>query len=283
VLLCPGMPRGHDYAVLADTPSGRGQVYGRLGILSIALSTGVHSTGRSIAHALAAALAAPDGKLDWVASLITSATSVMIFGLLVHLFRRHLWRTWFAAPLYWFTGATRPPRLNGTYDASISVHGTFEEVSPAKPARATIELRQDWDKMLVICEFIEDGQTPWIQSTSDMAILRTELDPDRLTLQYTYHYDSVTRALDGTRVVFRQTRGTCVLMFGRSQKKWRASGHYYNDDGGSGTITLTRAQVTAAAPAAAGERRRRRLWGLRALPPDRAERSRAGRVPDDRP
>ena len=200
------------------------------------------------------------------------------------MFRRFLWRTWFAAPLYWFTGATRPPRLNGTYETSIAVQGTFEDVSPSKPTRAMIVIRQDWDKILVICELIEDSQTPWVRSTSDMAIIRTELDPDRLMLQYTYHYDSVTRAPDGTRVVFRPTRGTCALMFGRSHKKWRASGHYYNDDGGSGTITLTRPQpaATAPPPAATGERRRRRLWGLRALPHDRPER-RAGRVPDDRP
>ncbi|MES1166058.1 MAG: hypothetical protein ABUR63_09885, partial [Verrucomicrobiota bacterium] len=106
-----------------------------------------------------------------------------------------------------------------------------------------------------------------------------------LMLQYTYHYDSATRALDGTRMVFRPTRGTCVLMFGRSQKKWRASGHYFNDDSGSGTITLVKQQLAAPAPpaAATGERRRRRLWGLHALPQDRGDRSRAGRVPDDRP
>ncbi|MES1164517.1 MAG: hypothetical protein ABUR63_02065 [Verrucomicrobiota bacterium] len=237
-----------------------------------------------MSHRLAVALSAPDAKLACVASLITSATSIMVFGVLVHLFRRLFWRTWFAAPLYWFTGATRPPRLNGVYETSIAVQGTFEEVSPTKPTRAIIEIRQDWDKLLVICEVIEDSQTPWVRSTSDMATIRTDMDPDRLMLQYTYHYESVTRALDGTRVVFRPTRGTCVLMFGRAQKKWRASGQYYNDDGGAGTITLTRAQAAASGPPPpeTGERRRRRLWGLRALPQDRPER-RAGRLPDDRP
>ncbi len=279
------MPRGHDYAVLADTPSGRGQVYGRLGILAIGVATLLHPTGRSISHLVAVALSAPDEKLAWVASLITSAGSITIFGALVLLFRRFLWRTWFAAPLYWFSGATRPPRLNGRYEASIAVHATFEEANPSKATQATIEIRQDWDKMLVIGEFIEDGQSPWVRSVSDMAIIRTELDPDRLMLQYTYHYDSVARALDGTRIVFRPTRGTCVLMFGRAQKKWRASGHYYNDDSGAGTITLTRPQAPAkaTAPAGGGERRRRRLWGLRAIPSDRGDRTRAGRVPEDRP
>ena len=138
--------------------------------------------------------------------------------------------------------------------------------------------------MLVIWEIIEDGQTPWVRSTSDMAIIRTELEPDRLMLQYTYHYDSVTRGLDGARVVFRPTRGTCILMFGRSRKRWRATGHYYNDDSGAGTITLTRRQSASPAPPApaTGERRRRRMWGLRPIAPDRTER-RAGRIPDDRP
>ncbi len=278
------MPRGHDYAVLADTPSGRSQVYGRLGILSIAISTLLHPASNSISHRVAFALSAPDAKLAWVGSLITSAGSITAFGILVCLFRRLFWRTWFAAPLYWFTGATRPPCIKGKYEASIAVQGPFDDASTTKLAKASVEIRQTWNEMLVICEVIEDGHTPWVRSTSEMAIIRTELDPDRLMLQYTYHYDSVTRGLDGTRVMFRPTRGTCILMFGRTRKRWWANGHYYNDDSGSGTITLTRPQAATPAPlpAAPGERRRRRMWGLRAIPPDRAER-RAGRIPEDRP
>ena len=280
------MPRGHDYSVIADTPNPRIAIYARLGIISIVVSALLRNVGNHVSHTLAVRLSIPDNRLTWVGSLVTSASSVLIFGALLALFRRFFWRMWFVAPLYWFTGATRPPCLRGIYQASIAMNTPYEDTASRRMVKSIVEIVQDWDKMMVAFEVIEDSQTPWVRSTSDMALMRMGLDPARVTLQYTYQYETTARGLDDTRGALQTIRGSCVMMFVRTRNRWRAHGHYYTEDSGSGTLTFSGLEVGGAPPATAAATptpgwRRRRLWGLRALPYGRSARGRSQPGPQE--
>lgn len=274
------MPRGHDYAVIADTPNARVQIYARLGVVSIVVSTLLHDVAKQASHALAVRLAVPENRMVWVSSLITSASSIVIFGLLLYCFRRVGWRMWLGAPLHWFTGAVRQPDLSGTYQASILINGPIEDGPSRRLSKAIVDIVQDWDKMMVRFDVIEDSHTPWVRSTSDMAIMRIGLDPARVTLHYTYQYESAIRSADGSRGAIQTIRGACVMMFVRDKKSWRGSGHYYTEDSGSGSVNMSttvaagQASPTPTVSSTPGWRRRR-LWGLRALPYGRTARGRS--------
>jgi hypothetical protein len=177
---------------------------------------------------------------DW--SLAESAlffggfTALLLFGLLINVFDGYLWRTRLGGLMFRVAGLPVPPDLTGEYRGTIEVHSATD---PAAVSRNNFFMRviQTWEEIcLVVDREAEMGGLAKVHS--DMASIRVGLMRGEVMLRFTYTFEESLPRREGVGTMARQYSGAATFDFGREGEAWVVAGHFFDDIGRSGQVSL---------------------------------------------
>jgi hypothetical protein len=235
------MIEGHDYTIYSNGPGGRARMYALIALITAFLTPLAQ-------HWALVGLRRYWGD-DWniaeTALFFGGFTALLLFGILINVFDVYLWRTRLGGLMFRIAALPVPPNLTGEYRGTIE---TFTATDTAAVARTNYVMRiaQTWEQ--ISCSLQTEGQTRLgglMRVSSDMASIRVGMISDVTTLQFVYTFEESMRR-EGGGTTARQALGAATLEFRRRGDAWVVTGHYFDDLGRSGQVSL--AQVLPGAP-----------------------------------
>jgi hypothetical protein len=226
------MIEGHDYTIYGNGPSGRSRMYAFLALITAFLTPLAQHGGLVLLRRY--------WRDDWdiaqVALFFGGFTALVLFGALTSVFNGYLWRTRIGAWMFSLIGLPTPPDLNGEYRGTIeSYSATDREVV----VRTDFYMRiaQTWEQTsLLIEQQAEAGGL--VRVHSDMASIRIGMMAGVDTLRFVYTFEENQPRRDGVGSMARQYSGAAILEFRRDGDAWQVAGHFFDDIGRSGQISL---------------------------------------------
>jgi hypothetical protein len=183
-------------------------------------------------------------------------TALILFGVMINVFNRYLWRMRIGALMFRLIGLAAPPDLNGEY------HGTFELYSATNQEAVLrndffLRISQTWEQISLLIERASEAGG-LVRVHSDMASIRIGMMAGLNTLRFVYTFEENLPRREGVGTMARQFSGAATFEFRRDGDAWQVTGHFFDDIGRSGQINLRqglagiRNTATAPAPPTAG-------------------------------
>jgi hypothetical protein len=236
------MIEGHDYTIYSNGPRGRSRMYALLALIT-AFLTPLAQHGALI---LIRRYWGDDWNLAETALFFGGFTALLLFGILINVFDSYLWRTRLGGVMFRVAGLPVPPYLSGEYRGTIEVHSATD---PAAVTRNNYFMRviQTWEKicLLVDREGVIGGL---VKVHSDMASIRVGMMQGVVTLRFMYTFEESVPRREGGGMMAHQFSGAATFEFRRESETWVVAGHFFDDIGRSGQVSL--AQVLPGAPIA---------------------------------
>jgi hypothetical protein len=227
------MIEGHDYTIYCNGPCGRSRMYALLAVITAFLTPLAQ-------HGILVLLRRYGGD-DWniaeAALFFGGFTALILFGVLVNVFDSYLWRTRIGSLMFRVAGLPVPPQLSGEYRGTIEVHAA---TGPAAVSRNNVFMRvvQTWEEICLLVE--REAEVGGLaRAHSDMASIRVGLMQDAVTLRFTYTFEESLPRREGAGVMARQFSGAATFEFRREGEAWVVAGHFFDDIGRSGQVSLT--------------------------------------------
>ena len=226
------MIEGHDYTIYSNGPSGRARMYAFLALITAFLTPLAQHGGLVFIRRY--------WRDDWdiakVALFFGGFTALILFVILINMFNGYLWRMSIGAWMFRLIGLCAPPDLNGEYCGTIE---SYSATDGAAVFRTDFFMRisQTWEQISLLIERESEGGG-LVRVHSDMASIRIGMMAvvDTLRFVYTFEENLPRRDMGGTMA--RQFSGAATLEFRRDGDAWRVTGHFFDDVGRSGQITL---------------------------------------------
>jgi hypothetical protein len=96
---------------------------------------------------------------------------------------------------------------------------------------------QTWEEICLLVEReAEVGGLARVHS--DMASLRVGLMPEAVTLRFTYTFEESLPRRESVGIMARQYSGAATFEFRRKGEAWVVAGHFFDDIGRSGQVSL---------------------------------------------
>jgi hypothetical protein len=162
-------------------------------------------------------------------------TALILFGVLTNLFNNYLWRMRIGRWMFNMTGVFAPPDLNGEYCGTIELH-TEADREAVHGSDYFVRISQTWEQISLLMERKSD--TGLVRVHSDMATIRVGMMAGVHSLEFVYKFEENLRRREGTGTMARQFSGAANLEFRRNGGAWQVTGHFFDDIGRSGEITL---------------------------------------------
>ena len=226
------MIEGHDYTIYCNGPCGRSRMYALLALIT-AFLTPLAQHGVLL---LLRRYWGDDWNIAESALFFGGFTTLLLFGLLVNVFDGYLWRTRIGSLMFRVAGLPVPPHLSGEYRGTIEVHSATD---PAAVSRNNYFMRvvQTWEEICLLVE--RDAEVGGLaRVNSDMASLRVGLMPEAVTLRFTYMFEESLPRREGVGMMARQYSGAATFEFRREGEAWLVAGHFFDDIGRSGQVSL---------------------------------------------
>jgi hypothetical protein len=226
------MIEGHDYTIYSNGPSGRSRMYAFLALITAFLAPLAQ-------HALVVFLRrywGDDWDVDKAALFFGGFTALFLYGVMLNVFNAYLWRMRIGARMFRLIGLSAPPDLNGEY------RGTFELNSPTNRVAGfrgdfVMRIMQTWEQIsLVVQREAEAGGLVLIHS--DIASIRIGMMAGVNTLRFVYTFEENLPRPEGIGSMARQFSGAATCEFRRDGGSWNVTGHFFDDIGRSGQISL---------------------------------------------
>jgi hypothetical protein len=234
------MIEGHDYTIYCNGPCGRSRMYALLAVIT-AFLTPLAQKGILV---LLRRYWGDDLNLADAALFFGGFTAVILFGVLINVFDNYLWQTRLGSLMFRVAGLPVPPQLSGEYRGTIEVHSATD---PAAVSRKSYFMRvvQTWEEICVLVEREAEvgGQA---RVHSDMASLRVGLMREAVTLRFTYTFEESLPRREGVGMMARQYSGAATFEFRREGGAWVVAGHFFDDIGRSGQVSLAQVLPSAA-------------------------------------
>jgi hypothetical protein len=226
------MMEGHDYTIYGKGPSGRSRMYGFLALIT-AFVTPLAQHGGLV---LIRRYWGDDWDITNVALFFGGFTALILFGVLINVFNSYLWRTAIGAWMFRMIGLSAPPDLNGVY------RGTVESYSAADRQAVTragffMRISQTWEQISLLVER-EAEAGGLVRVHSDMASIRIGMLAGTNTLRFVYTFEESLPRSEGGGSMVRQFSGAAAFEFRRDGDTWQVTGHFFDDIGRSGQISL---------------------------------------------
>jgi hypothetical protein len=226
------MIEGHDYTIYSNGPGGRSRMYALIALIT-AFLTPLAQHGILI---LLRRYWGDDWNLAESALFFGGFTALVLFGILINLFDSYLWRTRLGDLMFRIAGLAVPPYLSGEYK------GTIEMYSATDPAvfRTTYFMRieQTWEQISLLVER-ETMTGGLVRVHSDMASIRVGMMRGVVTLRFVFTFDENLPRREGVGMMARQFSGAATFEFRREGEAWVVAGHFFDDIGRSGQVSLT--------------------------------------------
>lgn len=166
---------------------------------------------------------------------------------MINVFDGYLWRTPLGGLMFRVAELPVPPDLSGEYRGAIELYAV---TNPAAVFRTSHFMRvvQTWEQISLLVER-ESETAGLVRVHSDMASIRVGMMRGVVTLRFVYTFEENLPRGDGVGVMTRQLSGAATLEFRRERDAWVVAGHFFDDIGRSGQVSV--AQVLSGAPVAA--------------------------------
>jgi hypothetical protein len=226
------MIEGHDYTIYSHGPCGRARMYALLALIT-AFLTPLAQHGVLL---LLRRYWGDDWNLAETALFFGGFTALVLFGILINVFDSYLWRTRLGSLMFRSVGLPVPPDLSGEYRGTIEVHSATD---PAAVTHDTYSMQiiQTWEEIcLVVDREAEVGGL--VRVHSDMASIRVGMMPGEVSLRFMYTFEENILRGEGVGMMARQYSGAATFEFRREREAWVVAGHFFDDNGRSGQVSL---------------------------------------------
>jgi hypothetical protein len=226
------MIEGHDYAIYSNGPAGRARMYAFLALITAFITP----LAQHWALVLVRRYWGDDWDLAKAALFLGGFTALILYGVLINVFDGYLWRMRIGTWMFGLIGLSAPPDLNGEY------HGTLELDSATDPGAVFrtdffMRISQTWEQIsLLVQREAEAGG--FVRLHSDMASIRVGMTAGANTLRFVYTCEENLARREGVGSMARQFSGAASFEFRRDGDAWQVTGHFFDDIGRSGRISL---------------------------------------------
>ena len=226
------MIEGHDYTIYSNGPSGRSRMYAFLALITAFLTPLAQHGGLVLLRRY--------GGDDWdiakVALFFGGFTAVILFGILIKLFNVYLWRMTVGAWMFRLIGLPAPPDLTGEDRGTIESYTATDREAVFR-ADYFMRISQTWEQISLIVErHTEAGGI--VRVNSDLASIRIGMMAGVDTLRFVYTFEENVTRREGVGSMARQFSGAATLEFRRDGDAWQVTGHFFDDIGRSGQISV---------------------------------------------
>jgi hypothetical protein len=226
------MIEGHDYTIYSKGPTGRSRMYALLALITAFLTPLAQHGGLVLLRRYWG----DDWDIAKAALFFGGFTALVLYGVLINVFDVYLWRTRVGSLMFSLVGLSTPPNLNGEY------HGTLELDSATDRGAALrtdffLRISQTWEQIsLLVQREAETGGLLLVHS--DMASIRVGMMAGVSTLRFVYTFEENLPRREGIGSMARQFSGSGTFEFRRDGDAWQVTGHFFDDIGRSGRISL---------------------------------------------
>jgi hypothetical protein len=226
------MIEGHDYTIYSHGPGGRSRMYALIALIT-AFLTPLAQHGILI---LLRRYWGDDWNVAETALFFGGFTALIMFGLLINLFDIYLWRTRLGGWMFRLAGLPIPPNLAGEYRGGIDVHSATDPGGVFSTGYF-MRIAQTWEQITLLIERASEAGGV-VRVHSDMASIRVGMMRGITTLRFVYTFEENLPRREGTGTMSRQFSGAATFEFRRDGEAWVVAGHFFDDIGRSGQISL---------------------------------------------
>jgi hypothetical protein len=226
------MIEGHDYTIYSSGPTGRTRMYSFLAVIT-AFLTPVAQHGLLV---LMRRSWGDDSDIDKAALFFGGFTTLVLYGVLINVFDVYLWRMKVGAWMFYMIGLSVPPDLNGEYRGTVELDSATE---PGTRFRTDFFMRisQTWQQISLLVQRDTEAEGSMLVH-SDMASIRIGMMAGVNTLRFVYTFEENLARREGVGSMARQFCGSATFEFRRDGEAWKVAGHFFDDLGRSGRISL---------------------------------------------
>jgi hypothetical protein len=227
------MIEGHDYTIYSNGPTGRSRMYAFLALITASLTP--------LAQHWTLVFIRRYWGDDWdsarAALLLGGFTTLALYGILMKVFNNYLWRMKVGSWMFTVIGLSTPPNLNGEYRGNLALHSANDPEAKFRPD-FYMRIFQNWEQIsLLVQRQTEDGGEVLVHS--DMASIRVGMMTGVSTLRFLYTFEENLPRTDGGGSMARQFSGAAIFEFRRDGNAWQVTGHFFDDIGRSGQVSLS--------------------------------------------
>jgi hypothetical protein len=226
------MIEGHDYTIYSNGPSGRSRMYAFLALITAFLTPLAQHGGLVLIRRYWG----DDWDIAKVALFFGGFTALILFGALTNLFNGYLWRMSIGAWMFRMIGLQAPPDLNGEYRGTIETYSAPDREAMFR-TDFFMRISQTWEQISLLIER-ESEAGGLVRVHSDMASIRMGMMAGLDTLRFVYTFEEHLPRREGVGSMARQYSGAATFEFRRDGDAWHVTGHFFDDIGRSGQISL---------------------------------------------
>jgi hypothetical protein len=226
------MMEGHDYTIYSKGPCGRSRMYAFLALITAFLTPLAQHGGLVLLRRYWG----DDWDIAKVALVLGGFTALLLFGVLINLFNGYLWRMSIGAWMFRLIGLSAPPDLNGDYRGTAELYSASDREVVFR-AGYFMQISQTWEQISLLIER-EAEAGGFVRVHSDMASIRIGMLAGANTLRFVYTFEEILPRRDGGGSMVRQYSGAATFEFRRDGDAWQVTGHFFDDIGRSGQISL---------------------------------------------
>ena len=227
------MIEGHDYTIYSNGPTGRSRMYAFLALITAFLAPLAQHGALIVVNRYAG----DDRDAAAKAALFFGGfTALVMYGVLIGVFDSYLWRMNLGTWMFWLIGLSAPPDLNGEYSGTLELDST-KDGGPVFRTDFFMRISQTWEQISLLLER-EAEAGGLVRVHSDMASIRVGMMAGVNTLRFVYTFEENLPRREGVGSMARQFSGAAILEFRRDGEAWQVTGHFFDDIGRSGQISL---------------------------------------------
>jgi hypothetical protein len=165
-------------------------------------------------------------------------TALVMYGVLIMVFDSYLWRMKVGSWMFKLIGLSTPPDLNGEYRGTLEMYSANDRGAVFR-SDFFMGISQTWEQIsLVVQRQAEAGGLVLIHS--DMASIRVGMTGGVNSLRFLYTFEESLPRRVGVGSMAQQFSGAAMFEFRleRAPGKWQVEGHFFDDIGRSGQISL---------------------------------------------
>jgi hypothetical protein len=226
------MIEGHDYTIYSNGPTGRARMYAFLALITAFLTP----LAQHWSLVAVRRYWGDDWDLAKAALFFGGFTALVLYGVLVTVFDVYLWRMRVGSWMFTFIGLSTPPDLNGEYRGTLEMASATDRGAVFR-TEFQMRISQTWQQIsLLVQREAEAGGMVLVHS--DMASIRVGMRAGVTVLRFVYTFEESLPRREGVGSVAQQYAGAGTFEFRRDGEAWRVTGHFFDDIGRSGQVSL---------------------------------------------